>query len=125
MYSRATIFPLVIVLVIAVDDGSCRSNFFQPPQACRSEPEANKENCLQKFCLANNNKFVCQAYDCKRNNVGDGIIEKMEKLKCIKKACESYPTEPVCMELKQCNAKKRTQGLFSFIGCIITLFQSS
>ena len=125
MYSRAIIFPLVIVLVIAIDNCSCQKNFFQPPQTCRYEPEANQENCLQKFCLTNNNKFVCQAYDCKRNNVGDGIIEKMAKLKCIEKACESNPTEPVCMELKQCNAKKRTEGLFSFIGCIITLFQSS
>lgn len=123
MYSRSIIFSCVIVLVLAVQNCSCKSKYFLPPKDCQNEPESNQENCLKNFCLANKYKFVCQAYDCKKNNIGDGIIEKMEKLKCIKTACASNPTEKVCVELKNCNAKKTTEGLFSFIGCIITLFQ--
>ena len=125
MQSRAIIFQLVIVLVIAIDGCSCRSNIFQPPQVCRNEPEANQENCLQKFCLSNNNKFVCQAYDCKRNNAGNGIFSKLSKLRCIESACEINTTEPVCVELKKCSEKKKTEGFFSYIGCIMTLFQAS
>lgn len=123
MYSRSIIFTCVIVLVIAVQNCSCKSKYFLPPKDCQNEPESNQENCLKNFCLANKYKFVCQAYDCKKNNIGDGMIEKMAKLKCIETACASNPTEKVCVELKNCNAKKTTEGLFSFIGCIITLFQ--
>ena len=125
MYSRALIIQLIFVLVFVINDVSCRSNFFQPPQACQNEPESNQENCLKNFCLTNNRKFVCQAYDCKRNNGGDGIVAKLSKLRCIENACEINTTEPVCVELNQCSAKKKTEGFFSYIGCIMTLFQAS
>ena len=125
MYSRAIIIPLVIVLFITIDNASCRSNFFQPPKVCQNEPESNQENCLNDFCLTNNRKFVCQAYDCKKNNAGNGVFSKLSKLRCIESACEINTTEPVCVELNQCSAKKKTEGFFSYIGCITTLFQAS
>ena len=121
MYSLAIIVSFVFAF-ITVDFVSGSNKFFQPPQECRNEPEANQENCLRNFCSTNRNTFVCQAYECRQGNAGDGIIEKLAKLKCIENVCSANPTEPVCQELQICNAKKTSGGLFAFIECIIILF---
>ena len=122
MHSKPIFASFVFALFITVDFVSGSNKFFQPPQECRNEAEANKENCLRSFCSTNQNRFVCQAYECRQGNAGDGIIEKLAKLKCIENVCTANPTEPVCQELQICNAKKTSAGLFAFIECIIKLF---
>ena len=125
MYSKTIIASFVFALFITVDFVSGSNKFFQPPQECRNEAEANQENCLKSFCTTNRNRFVCQAYECRQGNAGDGIIEKLAKLKCIENVCTANPTEPVCQELQICNAKKTSGGLFAFIECIIKLFSEN
>ena len=125
MHSKAIIASFVFALFITVNFVSGSNKFFQPPQECRNEPEANQENCLRSFCSTNQNRFVCQAYECRQGNAGDGIIEKLAKLKCIENVCTANPTEAVCQELQICNAKKTSGGLFTFIECIIKLFSEN
>ena len=60
---------------------------------------------------------------CKKDDyVGNGITEKFAKLRCIQGVCSLNRSEKVCRMLEECEAKKKTEGLFSFIGCIIKLF---
>ena len=125
MYFKAIIGSSLVALFIAVDFVSGSNKFFQPPQKCRNEPEAKQENCLRNFCSTNRNRFVCQAYECRQGNAGDGIMEKLAKLKCIENVCTANLTEPVCQELQICNAKKTSGGLFAFIECIMKLFSEN
>ena len=121
MYSRIIVLSCLIPLFMVVENVNGESKFFQPPEECRNEPLAGQARCLENFCLDNKDKFVCQAYECKQGNDGNGIIQQLAKLKCIENVCDVHPTKTVCQELKICQEKKNA-GLFKFIECILILF---
>ena len=124
MYSKThSLFGLIILLVL-MQEGNSQPGFFQPPQQCENPNPNVQEQCLRNFCVTNQKEFVCTALKCKEEHVGDGIIEKLAKLKCIEGVCSLNRSEEVCQRLAECEAKKKTEGVFAFIGCIIELFSS-
>ena len=110
---------------MAIENVNCKSKFFQSPEECKNQPLADQERCLENFCSINKDQFVCQAYECKQGNNGNGIIQQLAKLKCIENVCGVHPTQTVCQELNICQEKRNRGGLFEFIECILILFSEN
>ena len=107
---------------MVIGNSNAQPGFFEPPTQCKNQ--AAQQECVNAFCKANPRVFVCEALDCKKNSVGDGVLQQFAKLKCIQNVCTSNPSEIVCQKLSGCEETKRTEGLFPFIACVIELFQN-
>ena len=109
------------ILFMVIEKSNAQSGVFQTPRECENQDKAVQEQCVNEFCATNQNVFVCKALECK-NSIGEGILQQFAKLKCIQNLCTSNPSEIVCQKLQECEEKKKTEGLFPFIECVITLF---
>ena len=110
------------IFFLAIGSIEGEPGFFAPPKQCENPNVEIAEQCLNEFCQSQSDVFVCQALDCKKNGVGEGLLQQFAKLKCIQNVCTSNPLEIVCVKLEECGEKKRTLGLFPFIECVIELF---
>ena len=85
-------------------NGNAFPDSFQPLKQCENQNKTIQEQCLRKHCLFNEDKFIYQALQCKEDHRGDGIIEKIAKLKCIQGVCY--------LLLEECNSQKDIEGFF-------------
>ena len=126
MYSKIHSSFVLATLIVVTKVGNSQPGFFETPKECSLvqyyQNPILQEQCVKRYCLTNQYTFVCKSLKCKDDYVGNGITEKFAKLRCIQGVCSLNRSEKVCRMLEECEAKKKTEGLFSFIGCIIKLF---
>ena len=85
------------------------------------------KQCVLDLCAANTDKFVCQVLQCKLQNAGNGLLQRMAKLQCIQTVCTSpsHTSRAMCQTLEGCKADET--GSFNqdkFKKCISKLFRN-
>ena len=125
MKSNIRYFFYFVLFMVEIQNILTEPGIFKPPQQCENLPKISRKQCLDAYCVSNQQQFVCQTLKCIKDymdNGGEDIAARLAKLKCIQKVCSSNTEESVCINLKLCEAKRNDGDILGYLTCVIKLF---
>ena len=122
MKSNITFFFYFVLFVLAIQNVVTEPGTFKPPKQCENLPKISQKQCLEVYCVSNQQQFVCEILQCTMDNEEEDISARLAKLKCIQNVCSRKTEEVVCKKLKVCEAKRNDGDVLGYLTCVIKLF---
>ena len=124
MKSNIIFFCHFVLFMMAIQNVVTEPGIFKPPKKCENLPKIPQKQCLDVYCVRNQQQFVCETLQCIKDNEGEDIAARLAKLKCIQSVCSRATEEAVCKKLKLCEAKRNDGDVLGYLTCVIKLFSN-
>ena len=108
--------------MMAIQNVVTEPGIFKPPKQCENLSKISQKQCLDAYCVSNQQEFLCETLKCIKDNEGEDIAARLAKLKCIQNVCSRNTEEVVCKKLSFCEAKRNEGDILGYLTCVIKLF---